>query len=84
MHARPQKHELDELEASWRAARDHAQKYDNAARSIQTAWRGFRNKRIYRYYRDLIQFRCARCRPQPPPRPARPGPAPPGPAYLAA
>jgi len=30
-----------------------------AARVIQGAWQGFRNKRIYQYYRDLVQFRCA-------------------------
>jgi len=28
-----------------------------AACVIQSAWQGFRNKRIYQYYRDLVQFR---------------------------
>ena len=27
------------------------------AQRIQNAWKRFRNKRIYQYYRDLIQFR---------------------------
>ncbi|KAJ9531160.1 hypothetical protein QJQ45_000833 [Haematococcus lacustris] len=30
---------------------------NTAARIIQRAWQSFRNKRIYRFYRDLIQFR---------------------------
>jgi len=30
---------------------------DAAARTIQGAWQSFRNRRIYQYYRDLIQFR---------------------------
>jgi hypothetical protein len=28
-----------------------------AALAIQRAWRSWRNKRIFMYYRDLIQFR---------------------------
>ncbi|OQR93885.1 hypothetical protein ACHHYP_02107 [Achlya hypogyna] len=30
---------------------------DKAAARIQGLWRGYTNKRIYRYYRDLVNFR---------------------------
>lgn len=30
---------------------------DAAARRIQAAWQSYRNRRIYQYYRNLIQFR---------------------------
>lgn len=33
------------------------ERLNTAARRIQTAWRNYRDKRIFRYYRDLIQFR---------------------------
>jgi len=41
----------------WEATRDQAATRDRAARVIQRAWLGFRNSRIFRYYRDLIHFR---------------------------
>lgn len=31
-----------------------------AARTIQDSWRSYKNKRVYRFYRDLIRFRSAR------------------------
>uniref|UniRef100_A0A7S0RDM8 Uncharacterized protein n=1 Tax=Chlamydomonas leiostraca TaxID=1034604 RepID=A0A7S0RDM8_9CHLO len=34
-----------------------AHERDDAARRIQRAWMGFRNRRIFLFYRDLIQFR---------------------------
>lgn len=30
---------------------------DAAAAMIQRAWQSYRNRRIFQYYRDLIQFR---------------------------
>ncbi|KDO21969.1 hypothetical protein SPRG_12835 [Saprolegnia parasitica CBS 223.65] len=32
---------------------------DRAAMRVQSFWRGYTNKRIYRYYRDLVNFRNA-------------------------
>jgi hypothetical protein len=32
-----------------------------AARTIQDAWRSHKNRRIYRFFRDLIRFRSAAC-----------------------
>ena len=52
-----QRKEDDYLLQQWEASRTRAFSSDQAARAIQHAWRGFRNARIYCYYRDLIQFR---------------------------
>ncbi len=46
------------VELEWAAATDAGYRTDRAARAIQTAWRAYRNRRIYHYYRDLIRFRC--------------------------
>ena len=43
--------------SEWEASRDQTVSRDQAARRIQRAWLGFRNARIFRYYRDLIHFR---------------------------
>ncbi|PNH00894.1 hypothetical protein TSOC_013259, partial [Tetrabaena socialis] len=45
------------VEVQWATHHDAAYRSDVAARVIQTAWRAFRNRRIYTYYRDLIRFR---------------------------
>lgn len=39
------------------AALTEGARRDTAARRIQRAWQGFRNRRIFLFYRDLIQFR---------------------------
>ncbi|WIA42811.1 hypothetical protein OEZ86_008744 [Tetradesmus obliquus] len=39
------------------AAQRTAACLNRAARAIQDAWRRFTNKRIFRYYKDLIRFR---------------------------
>jgi hypothetical protein len=39
------------------AAARQAARLNGAARTIQDAWRRFKRKRIFRYYRDLIRFR---------------------------
>ncbi|KAG2488869.1 hypothetical protein HYH03_012664 [Edaphochlamys debaryana] len=46
-----------QLEMAWATTYDARYRADMAARRIQTAWRGFRNRRIFMYYRDLIRFR---------------------------
>jgi hypothetical protein len=45
----------EDAQRQQQAAQLHA-----AARRIQLAWLSFNNRRIYRYYRDLIRFRQAR------------------------
>ncbi len=40
-----------------RARREWATREDAAAAKVQELWRRYANRRIYRYYRDLIQFR---------------------------
>lgn len=55
----PQRSRMRRVELDWAAATDVGYRTDRAARAIQTAWRAYRNRRIYRYYRDLIRFRCA-------------------------
>jgi len=47
------KRQLDD----WEQARDLNYVREEAAYVIQKAWQSFRNVRIYKYYRDLIQFR---------------------------
>lgn len=44
------------------AAAQHAEaaRLYKAARTIQDSWRSYKNKRVYRFYRDLIRFRSAR------------------------
>lgn len=43
------------------AAAQHAEaaRLYKAARTIQDIWRSYKNKRVYRFYRDLIRFRSA-------------------------
>ncbi|KXZ45887.1 hypothetical protein GPECTOR_49g471 [Gonium pectorale] len=45
------------VEMAWARHHDVSYRTDMAARIIQTAWRSFRNRRIFNYYRDLIRFR---------------------------
>lgn len=46
-----------EREQSAAAQQAEAARLHKAARAIQDSWRRYRNKRIYRFYRDLIKFR---------------------------
>lgn len=48
---------LHAIEQQWVVQQGAAGLRDTAARCIQTMWRSYRNRRIYMYYRDLIQFR---------------------------
>ncbi|KAG2433072.1 hypothetical protein HYH02_012776 [Chlamydomonas schloesseri] len=48
---------IRKVELDWATHHDQAYRTHMAARAIQTAWRAFRNRRIFNYYRDLIRFR---------------------------
>ncbi|GFR44327.1 hypothetical protein Agub_g5540 [Astrephomene gubernaculifera] len=48
---------IRKVELEWATHHDATYRVHMAARVIQTAWRGFRNRRIFDYYRDLIRFR---------------------------
>ncbi|PNW71779.1 hypothetical protein CHLRE_16g681301v5 [Chlamydomonas reinhardtii] len=48
---------IRKVELEWASHHDYAYRTHMAARAIQTAWRAFRNRRIFNYYRDLIRFR---------------------------
>eukprot|EP00798_Chlamydomonas_sp_ICE-L_P022634 gene22634-29776_t len=51
------KHAVVHAQQSQQSAEEHALKVHHAAYVIQNAWRSYQNKKIYEYYRDLIQFR---------------------------
>ncbi|TPX65299.1 hypothetical protein SpCBS45565_g05256 [Spizellomyces sp. 'palustris'] len=57
----PQSDEAEEArkEMLWKARKAGGQQstWDEAARKIQRAWRGYYNVKIYRFHRDLIRFR---------------------------
>ncbi len=42
------------------ATPDPLQPYHDAARRIQRAWRGYCNRRVFEFYRDLVTARCGR------------------------
>jgi hypothetical protein len=46
-----------EQQQSAAAQQAEAARLYKAARTIQDSWRCYKNKRIYRFYRDLIKFR---------------------------
>jgi hypothetical protein len=37
---------------------DIEQKKERAASSLQRLWRSYTNRKIYKYYRDIIMFKC--------------------------
>lgn len=50
---------LREQQQATAAQNTAASRTYKAARTIQDCWRSYRNRRIFRFYRDLIKFRCA-------------------------
>jgi len=51
---------LREQQQATAAQNTAASRTYKAARAIQDSWRSYRNRRIFRFYRDLIKFRWAR------------------------
>lgn len=48
-----------EQQQSEAARQEEAARLYKAARLIQDSWRSYKNKRIYKFFRDLIKFRLA-------------------------
>lgn len=55
LQAKAQKEYAEQRGALQKAADEQ----ERAVRCIQSVWQRYRNKRIYQFYRDLVQFRCA-------------------------